>query len=234
MEDEMKITYWSDYACPYCYIGETRLEKAIEELELRDEIEVEMKAFELDPNASYEVISSTEKRFARKYGLTLEEAKSQIEYISSLGRSEGIDFNYIDTQYTNTLDAHRLTKLVASKHNTTNTKKVIKLLFDAYFTKNLKLADKDVLKNIGKQVGIEENELSKMIDSKDFVDDIRHDEDEAHSLGVYGVPYFIIDNTSAISGAQTKASIKQEILKAITKSDDIEKQGMFCGLDGCH
>jgi predicted DsbA family dithiol-disulfide isomerase len=54
----MKITYWSDYACPYCYIGEKRLETAIEELGLGvNDIEVEMKAFELDPNASYEVVS---------------------------------------------------------------------------------------------------------------------------------------------------------------------------------
>lgn len=67
----MKITYWSDYACPYCYIGETRLEKAIEELAKentinKEDIEVEMKAFELDPNASYEVVSRTDERFAKK------------------------------------------------------------------------------------------------------------------------------------------------------------------------
>jgi hypothetical protein len=48
-EIKMKITYWSDYACPYCYIGEKRLETAISELGLENDIDIEMRAFELDP-----------------------------------------------------------------------------------------------------------------------------------------------------------------------------------------
>ena len=146
----MKITYWSDYACPYCYIGEKRLETAIDELGLKEDIDIEMRAFELDPNASYEVVSRTDERFAVKYGLTLDMARHQIEKISILGKNEGIDFKYIDTQYTNMLDAHRLTKLVASKGN-----------------------------------GIEEDELNKTLDSDDFIDDVRFDENEAYKLGVH-------------------------------------------------
>ena len=77
----MKITYWSDYACPYCYIGEKRLKTAISELGLENDIDIEMRAFELDPNASYEVVSRTDERFAVKYGMTLESARRQIEHI---------------------------------------------------------------------------------------------------------------------------------------------------------
>ncbi len=230
----MKITYWSDYACPYCYIGEKRLETAIEELGLGvNDIEVEMKAFELDPNASYEVVSKTDERFAVKYGLTLNAARERIEGISLLGRREGIDFRYADTQYTNMLDAHRLTKLVASKGNKENTQKVIHLLFDAYFTKNLKLADRSVLSDIARQVGIEEDELNKTLDSDDFIDDVRFDENEAYKLGVHGVPYFVIDDKYVIGGCQTKSGIKQTILKALDENNESSEQGMTCGPDGC-
>lgn len=230
----MKITYWSDYACPYCYIGEKRLETAIDELGLGvNDIEVEMKAFELDPNASYEVVSRTDERFAVKYGLTLDMARHQIEKISILGKNEGIDFKYIDTQYTNMLDAHRLTKLVASKGNKENTQKVIHLLFDAYFTKNLKLADRSVLSDIARQVGIDDNELNKTLDSDDFIDDVRFDENEAYKLGVHGVPYFVIDDKYVIGGCQTKEGIKQTILKALDESNGSSEQGMTCGPDGC-
>ena len=230
----MKITYWSDYACPYCYIGEKRLETAIEELGLGvNDIEVEMKAFELDPNASYEVVSKTDERFAVKYGLTLNAARERIEGISLLGRREGIDFRYADTQYTNMLDAHRLTKLVASKGNKENTNKVIHLLFDAYFTRNLKLADRNVLSDIARQVGIEEDELNKTLDSDDFIDDVRFDENEAYKLGVHGVPYFVIDDKYVISGAQTKEGIKQTILKGVDESNGSSEQGMTCGPNGC-
>ena len=230
----MKITYWSDYACPYCYIGEVRLEKAVAELGLKDKIEVEMRAFELDQHASYEVVSRTDERFAIKYGMTLEGARRQIEHISALGRAEGIDFKYIDTLYTNMLDAHRLTKLVASKGNKENTDKVIKLLFDAYFTKNLKLSDRTVLSNIASLVGIEEDESNNMLDSNDFVDDVRFDENEAYSLGVHGVPYFIIDDKYVISGCQSIEGIKQAILKALDDNNSGEEQGMTCGPNGCH
>ena len=229
----MKITYWSDYACPYCYIGEKRLETAIEELGLKEDIDIEMRAFELDPNASYEVVSRTDERFAVKYGLTLDMARHQIEKISILGKNEGIDFKYIDTQYTNMLDAHRLTKLVASKGNKENTNKVIHLLFDAYFTKNLKLADRSILSDIARQVGIDEDELNKMLDSDDFIDDVRFDENEAYKLGVHGVPYFVIDDKYVIGGCQTKEGIKQTILKALDESNGSSEQGMTCGSNGC-
>lgn len=229
----MKITYWSDYACPYCYIGEKRLETAIEELGLKEDIDIEMRAFELDPNASYEVVSRTDERFAVKYGLTLNAARERIEGISLLGRREGIDFRYADTQYTNMLDAHRLTKLVASKGNKENTNKVIHLLFDAYFTKNLKLADRSVLWDIACQVGIEEDELNKTLDSNDFIDDVRYDENEAYKLGIHGVPYFVIDDKYVISGAQTKEGIKQTILKGVDETNGSSEQGMTCGPDGC-
>lgn len=229
----MKITYWSDYACPYCYIGEKRLETAIDELGLKEDIDIEMRAFELDPDASYEVVSRTDERFAVKYGLTLDMARHQIEKISILGKNEDIDFKYIDTQYTNMLDAHRLTKLVASKGNKENTNKVIHLLFDAYFTKNLKLADRSVLGDIARQVGIDEDELNKMLDSDDFIDDVRFDENEAYKLGVHGVPYFVIDDKYVIGGCQTKEGIKQTILKALDESNGSSEQGMTCGPDGC-
>lgn len=229
----MKITYWSDYACPYCYIGEKRLETAIKELGLKEDIEVQIKAFELDEHASYEVVSKTDERFAAKYGLTLDMARQQIEKISILGRNEGIDFKYIDTQYTNMLDAHRLTKLVASKGNKENTDKVIKLLFDAYFTKNLKLADRKVLSDIAKQVEIEEDELNKMLNSNDFIDDVKYDENEAYRRGVNGVPYFVIDEKYVISGCQSIEGMKLTIKKALEEINAKSENGMTCGPDGC-
>lgn len=63
----MKITYWSDYACPYCYIGEARLKKAIAEIPELKDIETEMKAFQLDPTAGEHATGDTQTRFAHKY-----------------------------------------------------------------------------------------------------------------------------------------------------------------------
>ncbi|MBR1735178.1 MAG: DsbA family oxidoreductase [Alphaproteobacteria bacterium] len=228
----MKIVYWSDYACPYCYIGEKRLETVIDELGLKKDIEIEMKAFELDPNASREVQSRTDERFAKKYGMSLEDARDQIEKISNLGRAEGIDFKYAETQYTNMLDAHRLTKFVAAKGK--DVEKVIHLLFDAYFTKDLKLSDRKILADIAKQVEINEDELNAMLDSEDFINEVRKDENEAYALGVHGVPFFMIDGKFTIPGAQSEEGIKQTLLLALNNRLENSENGMSCGPDGCH
>ena len=60
----MNLTIWSDFACPYCYIGETRLQRAIEELGLKYDVEIDFRAFELDPSAPKEVSTTTPERFA--------------------------------------------------------------------------------------------------------------------------------------------------------------------------
>ena len=113
----MNITIWSDFACPYCYIGETRLEKAIEELGMTDNVKIDYRAFELDPTAPKEVTGPTSERFAKKYRLTVPQAMEQIEQISSLGRELGIDSKYASTLYSNTFDAHRLMKLAENKYD---------------------------------------------------------------------------------------------------------------------
>ena len=84
----MKITYWSDYACPYCYIGETHLKKAIDNLGFTN-VEIEMKAFELDPSASRTVQGPTVDRFAVKYGLTKEQAQDRVDGISQMDVTPG-------------------------------------------------------------------------------------------------------------------------------------------------
>ena len=130
----MKITYWSDYACPYCYIGEARLKKAISMIDAAKDIEIEMKAFQLDPTAGDHATADTQTRFAHKYGLSMEHAAHSIEHISELGRAEGLDFKYATTLFTNTMDAHRLTKLAQTKGDPALTEMVIERLFKAYFT----------------------------------------------------------------------------------------------------
>ncbi len=231
----MKITYWSDYACPYCYIGETRLEKAIEELGLQDKVTLEMKSFELDPTASREYVGTTVDRFAKKYGLDKKGASNQIEYISELGRAEGIDFRYAGTRYTNTLDAHRLTKYVQSLGNKLLTQQVIHDLFDAYFTKNQELTDREVLIHIGVKAGLRAGEVEALLDSDFYTADVRKDEMKAHQYGISGVPFFIVDNTYSLSGAQPQEAFVEALQRAVSNGlTDLSMVGASCGIDGCH
>lgn len=227
----MKIELWSDYACPFCYIGEKRLEKALAEIDDGDKVEVEFKSFELDPYASREVVSSTLDRFAVKYHLSKEEAAERIEAISRMGRSEGIDFRYISTRYTNTFDSLRLTKYAQAKGKS----EIITQLFDAYFTKNLELADHDVLKNIAGQCGLDSEEVSAVLASDRYAAEVRTDEQEAMERDIHGVPYFLINGKYTVSGVQPTAMLKEAIEKILAEEASAASlEGMVCGADGCN
>ncbi len=225
----MKIEVWSDYACPFCYIGEKRLEKALAEV-ANDNIDIEFKSFELDPMASSEVVSDTVTRFAVKYGLSKEDAAKRIEQISLMGRREGIDFKYATTRYTNTFDSLRLTKLAQEGgHN-----EIITKLFDAYFTKNLELSNHHVLKKIAVECGLDENEVDELLKSDKYAEEVRNDEREAATLGIHGVPYFVVGGKYGLSGAQPVEVLKQAINEALTDEVETKLNGMTCGADGCH
>lgn len=222
----MTIEIWSDYACPFCYIGEAHLSKALRELDDKN-IAVEFKSFELDPSADVKVVSSTAERFAEKYAMSLTAATERIEEISRMGRDAGLDFKYLTTRYTNTFDAHRLTKFAQSKGRD----EIVIKLFDAYFTKNLELANFAVLKKIAAECGLDGREVDDILTGDSYAEDVRADELTAARLGIHAVPYFVIGNKYGLSGAQPVEILKQAITDALT---DENFGGMACGVDGCH
>ena len=229
----MKITYWSDYACPYCYIGEARLKKAIAEIPELNDVEIEMKAFQLDPTAGEHATGDTQTRFAHKYGISMQEAGQTIEHISQMGIAEGLDFKYATTLFTNTMDAHRLTKLAQSKNEPELADRVIEALFKAYFSDNKELADKELLQKIGEDCGLDVAEVKEVLDSDKYQDEVILDEREASRYGIHAVPFFVVGQYG-ISGAQSVEGMKAAIMKVLEEQKDVQpEQGMACGPDGC-
>lgn len=230
----MKISYWSDYACPYCYIAEARLHKAIKELGLEQQVELESLAFQLDPQAPNEPVSDTATRFAAKYRMPLIEAKAQIEHISNLGKAEGLDFRYASTQFTNTFNAHRIMKLALSKNNKELAAKTNELLFAAYFTKNLRLAEDSVLIEAGKLAGLEEKEIVEVLQSDKFAKEVREDEAVAARRGVHGVPYFVFPGGFVIPGAISTEDFKDALRRAMQHEQaNSPINAQQCGPEGC-
>lgn len=229
----MKIRFWSDFACPYCYIGEKRLRDAMDSLNVADQIELEPMAFELDPGASRTVQSDTVTRFGKKYRLPPDETRAQVEHISKLGHACGLDFKYADSRYTNTFDAHRLMKLAEA----TDRKILEKLnfaLFDAYFAKSQELADHAVLMRIGKEAGLNEDAIRSVLESDKYGAEVRADEAAAAKAGVRGVPFFIFEDGVTIPGAASQADF-EEIIRRNLKGAKISGQGVgeTCGAHGC-
>jgi len=227
----MKITYWSDFACPYCYIGNTRLKKAIDDLDL--DVEFDIRAFELDQNAPLDVQSTTVERFAVKYSLSIEDARKQVNQISQLGADEGIDFKYETTLYTNTRDAHRLMKLAQEKHPE-SVDKLATSLFDAYFVENLKLADHEVLMEIALDAGLGEEEIKEVLDTDLYNAKVEEDENIALSAGIHAVPFYLFDGKYSIPGALTYDDFKSVLSQIISESEvDDDKDSDNCADGAC-
>lgn len=226
----MKITYWSDFACPYCYIGNTRLKRAIKDLDL--DVEFDIRAFELDQNAPEDVQSTTVERFALKYGLSKEDAAKQVAQISSLGIEEGIDFKYETTLYTNTRDAHRLMKLAQNKYPK-SVETLSTLLFDGYFVENEKLADHDVLMRIALEAGLGKDDIAEVLNGNLYNDDVEKDEGIALSGGIHAVPFYLFDGKYSVPGALSYNDFKSVLAQIIAESEVEDKEADNCADGVC-
>lgn len=211
----MKIEYWSDIACPFCYIGVTRMKKALTAIGLGD-TPLTMRAFELDPNAPLETEHNIIEHFADKYMVPAAQAAMRIDSIDRMGCEEGLDFHMARTKPVNTFDAHRLVKLAQTVDEPTAAR-TAELLYRAYMCEGRSVADHDTLIEIGSSAGIAPNAIASMLASPQFLPEVRADEAEAKAREIWGVPYFIIDDAYAISGAQPLDTLIQalrEILQA--------------------
>ncbi|ASK26580.1 disulfide bond formation protein DsbA [Neisseria chenwenguii] len=228
----MKIEIWSDYACPYCYVGKRHLEQALKQFPHAKTVEIVHRAFELDPTVSAEVNTTTQQRIERKYGRSPAAAMDFIRSVEHAGKRVGLEMNYETVQYSNTFDSHRLTKLAATlgKEVALNER-----LFRAYFTENAVLSNRETLLKCAEDVGISRDLAAKMLDSEQFADDVRLDEQQAARLGIHGVPFFVIDGKLGMSGAQPVEMMLQAMDQAWSEQTKTAiAEGMACGVDGCH
>lgn len=233
----MKITYWADFACPFCYVGETNLHKALHELGLEDSVEMHAKAYELNPQAPEHAVGTMLANFAHSHNMTEDEAAARIESISQMGRDAGLDFDFINSRVTNTLDAHRLFKFAQEKSDRETVNNLQKLLFDAFFAKGLELADHEVLMKLAIEAGLDREPVRAVLESDRYEEAVRHDEDEAAGLGITGVPYFIVGSES-VPGSLTVDKMKQVIERAIAVEEAAARNeellnGMTCSAEGC-
>lgn len=232
----MKIEIWSDYACPYCYIGKRNLEKALENFLDREDIEISFKSFELDPSASYETTNNTRERISEKYRMSSEKAQQMIDNITEYANSVGLDFNYDTVRYTNTFDAHRIAKYAETKGKGIE---MSEKLLHAYFTENKQMSDHKVLTDIAIEFGLDKLEVEDILKKKKFAEDVRNDEYEASRLGIHAVPFFLINEKYSLSGAQSSEAFEKTIEKALQEEKIVEHVeddnlgGMVCNSDGC-
>jgi predicted DsbA family dithiol-disulfide isomerase len=135
----------------------------------------------------------------RKYGMTEDQADRANARMTELAAGVGLEYHLDRVQAGNTFDAHRLIHLAATRGRADAMKE---RLLAAYFTEGQSIGDAAVLAELAIEVGLDPSEAESTLHSDAFASDVRLDESRATSLGVRGVPFFVIDESVGVSGAQ--------------------------------
>jgi predicted DsbA family dithiol-disulfide isomerase len=196
MNTKPVIQVVSDVVCPWCYIGKRRLEKALALLP-RHDVDIHWTAFQLNPGAPPEGWNRLEYRIA-KFGSAEVSARLEAR-VSEAGALEGIPFRFDLIEKTpNTFDAHRLIRLAAGE-GCQNT--LVENLFRAYFIEGRNIGDPTVLIDIATASGLPAVRVRQLLESSESAAEVRHEEAEAKSQGVSGVPTFFLNGQALTSGA---------------------------------
>lgn len=230
----MKIELWSDFACPFCYIGKKRFEKALEKFPQKDKVEVVYKSYQLNPDAPKEMKKSPAEAFAKGHRMDVKTAKQRFSMFKQQAQTVGLTYDYDNIQMTNSFDAHRLAKW-ANKFEKEQI--LTERLMKAYFTDGLNIADTDTLIAIAKEVGLNEEEAKKVLESKEYADQVVNEINEGRQIGVQGVPFFVLNRKYGISGAQPVEYFTQALEKLWDEEKPLEElspsQGHTCSDDSC-
>jgi len=201
---KLSVDVISDVICPWCYIGKRRLEKAIVSLNDEHVVQVRWHAFQLNPMMPAEGISRREYR-TRKFG-SWERSKELDANVIAVGETEGIHFSFDTIDKTpNTVAAHRLI-WVADQHGCQDA--VGESLFRAYFIEGQDVGDHQTLVNIVAEAGLDRQAAEDMLISDEGQGVMTQGKELSERYRVDGVPFFIINQKIAISGAQQPESFQ--------------------------
>lgn len=195
----MKVEIWSDVVCPWCFVGKRNFERALADFPHADQLEITWRSYELDPHGPEVRDGTYAERIARKYGIEVGQARASMARIVGVGAEAGIDFKFDTMRPGNTFNAHRLLHLAKQRGRQDALKEA---LFLATFTDCEPIGTSDALEAIAVGAGLDRDEVREVLASDLYAADVRVDERVAQSLGVTGVPFFLVDEAYGIPGAQ--------------------------------
>ncbi|WP_026945631.1 DsbA family oxidoreductase [Algoriphagus marincola] len=233
----MKIEIWSDVVCPFCYIGKRKLEKALDKFPLKDQVEIEWKSFQLNPEEKTNPSINTLEHLAQSKGWSMDQTREITSNVVEMAKEQGLEFDFEKAKVANTKNAHRLIHFAKQQGKGGEMKE---RLLKAYFSDGENVDDLNTLIKLGAEIGLKESEIKSMLASNQFDDAVDQDIYESRLIGVRGVPFFVLDRKFGISGAQPDEVFEETIEKAwseFAKNNSIfevksAENGESCDVDG--
>ena len=230
----IKIDIWSDFVCPFCYIGKKQLDEVIEELGIKDQVKFNYMAYELHPDAPKKRGYSYMEDIYNQYPSKEIADNMVIGPMVKEAERLGFTMKFDDLDHQNTMDAHRIAKY-AKFYN--KDEAFAEACFEEVFGKNGFIAEAETLVRIATSVGLDEGQVREIInDEEKFRDIVLEDETNAEEIGIESVPFYIFNDKFGAKGAQGVISFK-EILNKVREDagliDLSEDNSNTCGPEGC-
>ncbi len=199
MKDILKIDIVSDVVCPWCTVGYKHLQRAITELNIEDQVEIEWQPFELNSNMPEEGQDLVE-HITQKYGSTKEQQSASRQRLVEAGANVDFEFDYFEgMRVVNTFDAHILLEYAKKFGKQTELKM---RLTTAYFSERKDVSKKEVLKQALLDVGLNAEEGLANLTNDDARFEVKRNKQYWQNLGVNSVPTIVFNRKEAVTGAQ--------------------------------
>lgn len=192
-----KIDIWTDIACPWCFIGKRRFEKAV--AEFGGDLDVEYHSFLLSPDAPTDYPGRHAEWLSAHLGVPQEQAERMGARVTALAADDGLAYDYESIKTTNTRLAHQLIHHAKSHGRQAE---MVERLSSAYFEQGRHLGQIDELVDLAQDIGLDAGDAREALTGEIYANDVEEDISAAGRLGIRGVPFFVIDGRWGLSGAQ--------------------------------
>jgi len=220
--------------CPLCYIGKTNIENAVNDLDHKEDIQMCFRPFQLFPDASlnternyYEYTSLTHN------GIPVDYIKNSNRSVVELAKTVGLNFDLDNLIPTNTADALRITLYAQEKEKAMELSAKI---YKAYFEEGRDIADPATLVALGVEVGLNADEISKIIKSNLYKKALEDSRLTGEKIGVKGTPFFNFNNKYVISGQRPKEDLISVLHRVWVEENNIHAlriiEGQSCDING--
>ncbi|MFL5620315.1 MAG: DsbA family oxidoreductase [Gemmatimonadaceae bacterium] len=203
----MKVDIYSDVACPWCYIGQARFERALDEFAGAEHIEVRYRPYQLDPRAPMSaepMYDYLERRFGAR-------GRGMAAHVIGIARGEGLVMDYDRGLSVNTLNAQRLLMLADREYGAAMQRALMRRLFDAHFAEGKDVGDPRVLAELAGEAGMEPDAVRNYLETDEGTGEVQEEIAAAQRLGVGAVPTYVFDDRYIVEGAQPTALFLQAL-----------------------
>lgn len=232
----MRIEIWSDLVCPWCGLGQYRLNAALERFDHAADVEVLHRSFQLDPRAPLGETESVRHMLKVKKGLSDAQVDAAVRHVEELARAEGLSpYIVADNRVGNTSLAHELAAWATEQGRGAAT---WARLYGAYFGEARSIFDVPALVELAPDLDLDPDAVRDVLTSRRYAPQIRADHREAIELGATGVPFIVVDRRYAIAGAQPTETMLHAVetawLDVNPNATDTTNDGAaVCRPDGC-